>query len=86
MLKKGVIAQLRQMGANGPTGKMPGCAETLQQLIQVQFEQLQYVRARNSEAPAVAEIASLLAVTGALESESSRIKMRARYSPKNAVH
>src|SRR6267378_2307251 len=77
MLKKGVIAQLQGKWAlTVPLGKIaPAVPETLQQLIQVQFEQLSMSEQGILRSASVAgDRFSVWAVTGALEIESSRIE------------
>src|SRR5712675_1305950 len=77
MLKKGVIAQLQGKWAlTVPLEKIaPGVPETLQQLIQVQFEQLSMSEQGILRGASVAgDRFSVWAVTGALEIESSRIE------------
>src|SRR5258706_2148428 len=77
MLKKGVIAQLQGKWAlTVPLEKIaPAVPETLQQLIQVQFEQLSMSEQGILRSASVAgDRFSVWAVTGALEIESSRIE------------
>ena len=77
MLKKGVIAQLQGKWAlTVPLEKIaPAVPETLQQLIQVQFEQLSIFEQGILKSASVAgDRFSVWAVTGALEIESSRIE------------
>src|SRR6266478_2064977 len=77
MLKKGVIAQLQGKWAlTVPLDKIaPAVPETLQQLIQVQFEQLSMSEQGILRSASVAgDRFSVWAVTGALEIESSRIE------------
>src|SRR5712664_3497315 len=77
MLKKGVIAQLQgKWTLTVPLGKIaPAVPETLQQLIQVQFEQLSMSEQGILRSASVAgDLFSVWAVTGALEIESSRIE------------
>src|SRR5258705_3256382 len=77
MLKKGVIAQLQGKWAlTVPLGQIaPAVPETLQQLIQVQFEQLSMSEQGILRSASVAgDRFSVWAVTGALEIESSRIE------------
>jgi len=72
MLKKGVIAQLQGKWAlTVHWKKLHGVPETLQQLIQVQFEQLSMSEQGILEAPACWRPVLCLAVTGALEIESA---------------
>jgi DNA-binding winged helix-turn-helix (wHTH) protein len=77
MLKKGVIAQLQgKWTLTVPLEKIaPAVPETLQQLIQVQFEQLSMSEQGILRSASVAgDLFSVWAVTGALEIESSRIE------------
>src|SRR6202047_3145254 len=77
MLKKGAIAQLQGKWAlTVPLEKIaPAVPETLQQLIQVQFEQLSTSEQDILRSASVAgDRFSVWAVTGALEIESSRIE------------
>jgi predicted ATPase len=77
MLKKGVIGQLQGKWAlTVPLEKIaPAVPETLQQLIQVQFEQLSMSEQGILRSASVAgDLFSVWAVTGALEIESSRIE------------
>jgi DNA-binding winged helix-turn-helix (wHTH) protein len=77
MLKKGVIVQLQGKWAlTVPLEKIaPAVPETLQQLIQVQFEQLSMSEQGILRSASVAgDRFSVWAVSGALEIESSRIE------------
>src|SRR5260370_9508680 len=77
MLKKGVISQLQDKWTlTVPLEKIaPAVPETLQHLIQVQFEQLSMSEQGILRSASVAgDRFSVWAVTGALEIESSRIE------------
>jgi len=79
-------AASRQMGANVPLEKIaPAVPETLQQLIQVQFEQLSMSEQGILRSASVAgDRFSVWALTGALEIESSRIEDACEVLAKNS--